>query len=185
MCRATSTETFYGLMCRYGLTIYGGDTTDAYAHSPAPNDTYLVVDDAYADWYYKKKGEHISKRMVLPVRHALQGHPESGKMWMNMIDNILINQFGFRKATHDRCIYIRERDGQVQLLLRQIDDFCTGMTSEKAARELFNDIGVKIQFPSEKQNSTILFEFLGVVTDYNGVNIIQTPDYIEMIYDKS
>ena len=71
--------------------------------------------------------------MVLPVHHALQGHPESGKMWMKMIDDILINQLGFRTTTHDYCIYIRERDGQVQLLLRQIDNFCTGMTSEKAA----------------------------------------------------
>ena len=118
--------------------------------------------------------------MVLPVHHVLQGHPESGKMWMKMIDDILINQLGFRTTTHDCCIYIRERDSQVQLLLRQIDNFCTGMTSEKAARDLFNDIGVKIQFPSEKEDGKILFEFLGVVTDYNDVNIIQTPDYIEM-----
>ena len=102
---------FMGLCADMGLTIYGSDVTDAYAHSPAPNDTYLAVDDAYADWYYKNKGEHISKWMVLPVHHALQGHPESGKMWMKMIDNILINQLRFRTTTHDRCIYIRERDG--------------------------------------------------------------------------
>ena len=164
---------FMGLCADMGLTIYGGNATDAYAHSPAPNDNYLAVDDAYADWYYKKKGEHISKRMVLPVRHALQGHPESGKMWMKMIDNILINQLGFRTTTHDCGIYIRERDGQVQLLLRQIDDFCTGITSEKTSQELFNDIGIKIQFPSKKEDGTIPFEFLGVISDYNGVDIIQ------------
>ena len=66
-----------------------------------------------------------------------------------MIDNILINQLGFRTTTHDCCIYIREQDGQVQLLLCQIDDFCAAMTSEKAARDLFNDTSVKIQFPRE------------------------------------
>ena len=98
---------------------------------------------------------------------------------MKMIHDILINQLGFRTTTHDRCIYIRERDGKVQLLLHQIDNFCSGMTNEKATRDLFNDIGVKIQFLSEKQDGTIPFEFLDVVTDYNGVDIIQTPDYIE------
>ena len=36
--------------------------------------------------------------MILPVNHALQRHPESGKMWMKMIDNILINQLGFKKS---------------------------------------------------------------------------------------
>ena len=118
--------------------------------------------------------------MVLPIHHALQGHPESGKIWMKMIDNILINQLGFRITTHDRFIYIRERDGQVQLLLRQIDILCTRMTSKKVARDLFNDIGVKIQFPSEKEDNKIPFEFLGVVTDYNGMDIIQTLDYIKV-----
>ena len=41
---------FLGMCADLGLVIYGGDATDAYAHSPAPNDTYLTIDDAYADW---------------------------------------------------------------------------------------------------------------------------------------
>ena len=32
---------FLGMCAHCGLTIYGGDATDAYAHSPAPNGTYL------------------------------------------------------------------------------------------------------------------------------------------------
>ena len=70
---------FLGICADAGLTIYGGDATDAYAHSPAPNDTYLQVDDAYAEWYNNKFKDKINKRMVLPVHHALQGHPESEK----------------------------------------------------------------------------------------------------------
>ena len=73
-------QLFLGICANAGLTIYGGDATDAYAHSPAPNDTYLQVDDAYAEWYKNKTNETISKRMVLPVKHALQGHPKSGKI---------------------------------------------------------------------------------------------------------
>ena len=80
MCGVTGTATIYGLMCRYGLTIYGGNATDAYAHSPAPSHTDLAINDAYAKWYFGKYKEHISKRMMLPVNHASQGHPESGKM---------------------------------------------------------------------------------------------------------
>ena len=54
------------------------------------------------------------------------------------------------------------------------------ITSEKAVRDLFHDIGVKIQFPSKVEANIILFEFLDIVKDYNDVNIIQTPDYTEM-----
>ena len=39
-------QLFLGICVNAGLTIYGGDVTDAYAHSPAPNDTYLQVDNA-------------------------------------------------------------------------------------------------------------------------------------------
>ena len=51
--------------------MYGGDATDAYVHSPAPNDTYLSIDNAYAEWYKDMKVLEISKRQVLPVYHAL------------------------------------------------------------------------------------------------------------------
>ena len=56
-----------------------------------------------------------------------------------------------------------------------------GTMNEKAARDLFNNIGIKIQFPSEKEKNIVLFKFLGIVKDYNGVDINQTPDYIKML----
>ena len=151
------------------------------AHSLTSNDTYLQLDDAYAEWYKNKTKETISKRMVLPVKHALQDHPESGKMWMKMIGNILINELGFITTTYNRCTHLQERDGKLQLLLRQVDDFMLGTTSEKAAKDLFNNIGIKIQFPSKKEAKIVPFKFLGVVKDYNGVNVKQTLDYIEML----
>ena len=56
---------------------------DAYAHAPSPSYTFLTVDDAYMEWLKKKfPGRPISRNYVLPVNHALQSHPESGKMWM-------------------------------------------------------------------------------------------------------
>ena len=60
-------------MCaNLGLIIYGGNATDAYDHSRAPNDLYLTIDDAYADWYENKYEIKLNRRHILPVRHALQ-----------------------------------------------------------------------------------------------------------------
>ena len=101
-------------------------------------------------------------------------------MLIKLIDNIIINQLGFHTTMHDRCIYRRVRDGETQLLLRQIDDFLCGVESEQSARTLLNNIGTKIQFPTKVEQGIIPFKFLGVVKDYNGVDITQTPDYIEM-----
>ena len=42
-------------------------------------------------------------------------------------------------------------------------------------------MGKKIQFPSEVEQGIAPFEFLGIVKDYNGVDITQTPNYMEML----
>ena len=54
-------QLFFGICTDAWLTIYGGNATDAYAHSPAPNDAYLQVDDAYAEWYNNKFKDKINK----------------------------------------------------------------------------------------------------------------------------
>lgn len=82
----------------------------------------MAIDDAYADWYAWKYGVDIDRNLVLPVLHALQGHPESGRLWEEHINPIL-KDLGFTHTAHDRSIYSATIDGQFVLLLRQVDDF--------------------------------------------------------------
>ena len=42
-------QLFLGICANTGLIIFSGDATNAYAHSPALKDTYLQVDDDYAE----------------------------------------------------------------------------------------------------------------------------------------
>ena len=88
--------------------IYGGDAWDAYAHSPADFKipTFVSIDDQYYDWYESKYGTKLDRTKVLPVQKAIQGHPESGRIWANYIDSILTSpELNFTSTTHDRCIY--------------------------------------------------------------------------------
>ena len=100
---------------------------------------------------------------------------------MRFIDNILINEMGFRTTTHDRCIYRKlMADGEPVYCLRQVDDFMLSCNREKTARDIFDTIGRKMQFDTEREQGIVPMEFLGIVNDYNGVEIKQTPYYIEM-----
>ena len=54
---------FLGIASDLGLTIFGGDTTDVYTHSPEPSKTYLDIDDAYSDWYEDKVDKEINRNM--------------------------------------------------------------------------------------------------------------------------
>ena len=66
--------------------------------------TYISVDDAYSKWAREVLKKEIPKGSVMEVLHSLQGHPLSGKQWMKLIDDILLNKLGFKTTTHDRCI---------------------------------------------------------------------------------
>ena len=99
---------------------------------------------------------------------------------MKLIDRILIKDLGFKTTTKDRCIYIKKIEGRAILLLRQVDDFCCACTVEQDAKNIYNLIGSKIQFQYEQDKGDIPFEYLGLVQDYNGTDLVQTKKYIEM-----
>ena len=77
---------FLAISANLDLKLYGGDAKDAFAHSSAPSvPTFVTIDDQYSDWYKFKFGKRIDPAQVLPVLRALQGHPESGKLWKKSI----------------------------------------------------------------------------------------------------
>ena len=52
-----------------------------------------------------------------------------------------------------------------------VDNYCLSWKSGKTSKEIFNIIGTKMSFASERKKGIVPFEFLGVVKDYNGVDI--------------
>ena len=93
---------------------------------------------------------------------------------MKLIDKVLIKDMGFTSTTHDRCVYRIDWEGKMVLVLRQVDDFMIACTKEKIASDITNIIGTKVRFKSEEKRGEIPIQFLGLVDDYNGVDINQT-----------
>ncbi|KAG7359997.1 reverse transcriptase RNA-dependent DNA polymerase [Nitzschia inconspicua] len=123
-------------------------------------------------------GVTLDRNMVLPVLHALQGHPESGRLWETYINKILsLPELSFRSTTHDRTIYSGVFEGEPILLLRQVDDFALACRRESTAKAVYDFIGKALQQPNEAQPP---FTYLGLLSDYNGVDVHQTADYIEL-----
>ena len=169
---------FFAIAAQMNYRIYGGDAKDTYAHSPPPhNPTVVSIDDAYAKWYEAKyPGKNLNRLHVLPVKHALQGHPESGKLWETHISKILARlDAKLTSTTHDKSIYRGIVDGTPIFLLRQVDDFASAAPSEDIAKKVYDSIGVELRLPGE---STIPFKYLGMVGDFNGVDIGQFNDSI-------
>ncbi|CAJ1962516.1 unnamed protein product [Cylindrotheca closterium] len=130
----------------------------------------------HAKWHYIKYKVRLERDMVLPVLHALQGHPESGRCWESHINKILsMPDLQFKSTTHDRCIYRATYEGIPIYLLCQVDDFALAASNEDIAKAIYKRIGNHLKLPSE---TTVPIKYLGPLTEFNGVDVTQYNDSI-------
>jgi Reverse transcriptase (RNA-dependent DNA polymerase) len=160
---------FFALCATHSMVVYGADATNAFANSPPPSlPTFVNIDDAYFEWYRARHGKDLDRRQVLPVLHALQGHPESGHLWERLIDDLLCG-LGLTSTTHERNLYRGFVEGSDVLLCRQVDDLAIGTCSPVAYDYITDAIGKRIELTK-----------LGLLERFNGVDIRQTREYIQI-----
>ena len=112
----------------------------------------MMIDNQYYEWYLFRFGIKLDKSRVLPVLRALQGHPESGKLWERHINNILMGpELNFKHTTHDRTIYQTTYNGNKVMLLRMVDDLLLSCEHEDTAREIYSKIGLTLQPENEDE----------------------------------
>jgi hypothetical protein len=63
---------------------------------------------------------------VLPVKHALQGHPEAPRLWEKQIVQIL-DKLRFKSTTHEKCIFQKTVNNEKVLFLRPSRKLCSRM----------------------------------------------------------
>ncbi len=97
--------------------------------------------------------------MVMPIQHALQGHPESGALWEKHINGILM-EIGFKSTTHKKSLYKARIDDTKFLLCRQVDDIAVASTNPEVSNKV---ISQKVDMVNK-----------GLLTLFNGVDVEQT-----------
>jgi hypothetical protein len=164
---------FFALCAHEGFIALKVDATNAYANSPPPDQpTFVYIDDQYADWYLARHGVAVSQDMVLPVQHALQGHPESGALWEKFV-NTVIARHGFTATTHERSLYHGTYKGHRMLICRQVDDLAIGCADPNATQDLVATICKEDKIDLRDE---------GVLDSFNGVDVDQTDRYVKIAY---
>ncbi len=100
----------------------------------------------------------------------MQGHPKSPRLWEKHFDWIL-HDIGLTPTIHESCIYSGLILGERVLFMRQVNDFSISAPSQRIANHVLDLIDDKLTIPMTRQ---------GLVTLYNGLDIIQTRDYIKV-----
>jgi hypothetical protein len=69
--------------------------------------------------------KELDRGHVLPVQHVLQDHPESGSLWEQLIDKLLL-QISLQSTTSEWNLYHGVINGNHVLMCRQVDDLAIG-----------------------------------------------------------
>jgi hypothetical protein len=79
----TSSQLFYAVAAAKNLLVFGSDVCNAFAKAPPPKQGfYILPDRAFHEWWEHHKGRAtIPPGHVIPVLSAMQGHPESPRLW--------------------------------------------------------------------------------------------------------
>lgn len=174
---AASERLFWAITAQENLIAVGADVSNAFAEAPPPKaPLYMYIDDTYRKWWTEHLGQPPipADCNVVRVNNAIQGHPESPRLWEKHIHHIL-TILGLRATTHSPCMYTGMIDGTRILLLRQVDDFAVAAKDVAIATNLIQQINSKMR---------IQLKVLGIIDRFNGLDIHQTRDYIKVTCEK-
>jgi hypothetical protein len=161
----TASRLFYSILAAENLLIYGADVSNAFSEAPPPKQGfYILPDKAFHEWWIAKGFPPLQPGQVIPVMRAMQGHPESSRLWEKHIDRI-IRKYDFKPTVHEPCLYVGEVRGERCIFKRQVDDFAIATANEETAHYFFDLLDDELTMPMKR---------LGLITLFNGVDILQS-----------
>ena len=117
-----------------------------------------------------KKFPPLPPGAVIPVLSAMQGHPESPRLWEKHAD-LILRDIGLTPTIHEPCLYSGVVHGKRVILKCQVDNFAIAAPNERTSNILLDFIDEALSIPMKRQ---------GYLDMYNGVDVTQTHDYIKI-----
>jgi hypothetical protein len=84
---------------------------------------------------------------------------------------ILLQKYHYELTVHALCLYRATINGKDGLFLCQVDDFAIATNDESVYTKICNDLNAELPVPIKRHD---------LLTHYNGIDIIQTRDYITL-----
>jgi hypothetical protein len=144
----TSSRLFYAVTATGNLLVFGADVSNAFAEAPPPKQPFFIRPDrAFHEWWVKHlKRDKIPDGQMIPVLLAMQGHPESPRLWEKHADKIL-HGIGLTPTVHEPCLYSGTFNRQRVLFMRQVDSFAIACPNSKTSDMLMDLIDDELSIP--------------------------------------
>ena len=159
-----------------GMTVIGVNASNTFAEADLPEDLmYMYIDNQYQHWWtVHPKKPPIPKGCVLPVQHAIQGHPWPPNKPLSMGDPY--QQKTSMKLTlialfmRDVCIKPRSITPRSSSCDKWIF-FAVVSKDSTIAKQIIAKIGSKLQ---------VSLNHLGIIAKFNGIDVIQSKATIKV-----
>ena len=163
----TGARIFYSVSAVENLLIFEADVSNAFAEAPPPKEGfYIILDKAFLDWWINhKKRPPIPHGHAIPILSAMQGHPESPRLWEKHADAIL-REIGLEPTTHKPCLYTGNIHGNRVIFLRQVADFAIATSDPKTADILLDMLDERLSIPIKRQGYLDMFN--GIILPKHG-----------------
>jgi hypothetical protein len=163
----------WALVAALNLTSIGCDVGNAFAEAPAPAQPFhMHIDEQFCDMWENCLGhDPIPRGYVLKVNKALRGHPEAPRLWHKHIDKIVTKELEFKATTHETCLCHKQIDGDLVLVLRQVDDFSIVSANPTHCKNTTQAMESRMKTPLND---------LGVIRRFNGIDILQARDFVKI-----
>ncbi len=104
---------FYAVAAAENLLVFGADVSNAFAEAPPPQQPFFIKPDwVFHEWWvHHLKRDPIPDGHMIPVLSAMQGHPESPRLWEKHADKIL-HEIRLTPTVHEPCLYSGTFNGQ-------------------------------------------------------------------------
>jgi hypothetical protein len=144
----TSSRLFYAVLAGKNLLVFGADVSITFAKAPPPKQGfYIRPNKAFHDWWVKHKGRPpIPPSHVIPALSAMQGHPESPRLWEKHA-NAILRDLDLTPTVHEPCLYSQTINGNRIIFKCQVDNFALAVPDEKTANILLDMIDDHLTIP--------------------------------------
>ena len=141
----TSSRLLYAIAAVENMMIFGADISNVFTEAPPPKQGFYIHPDcAFHEWWVThKKRPPIPPNHVIPILSAMQGHPESPRLWEKHADSIL-RELGLTPTVHKPCLYSGMINGKRVIFKRQVDDFAIAAPDAKTANILLDMLDEKL-----------------------------------------
>ena len=129
---------YWAITASEGLISIGADAGNAFAEAPPPVEPfYMVIYDQFHEWWVECLGNPpIPAGYVLPVQNALQGHPESPRLWETHIHTILVDHLHFTPRTHMKNAHIPNAIRTARISSFSYDKSTTSLSQRKNGKHV-------------------------------------------------